>query len=206
MNAGSTLTHLLFIHHVAAPGQAQRSVNSLQEALAGATVDKILTRLPSNRSVSYYKYQNLLLEWSPVLRPTGSTLDLLVDVPNALDALKQAVQHLSEMYSIAFIRSPSITFGNHRCTLVIVRHDASRGRDIKKCKAHVWCSGVQNPPLWGCWTGNWKHCKARQFNQAMAIFQRCGRKCGHALHKRTLQYNGYLLLEKQKKKKNNWFC
>jgi hypothetical protein len=33
------------------------------------------------------------------------------------------------MYSIAFIRSPSITFGNHRCTLVIVRHDASRGRD-----------------------------------------------------------------------------
>jgi hypothetical protein len=134
MNACSTLTHL-FLNHVAVPERAQRSVDQLQESLVGSAVDKILTRLPSDRSVSFY--QRLLQEWSCVLQPTGSTLVLLVDVPNTLDALKLAVQHLSEIYSIVFIRSPSFFFGNRRCTMVFLSHHIPRRKDIRTEQDHT---------------------------------------------------------------------
>ena len=92
------------------------------EHFKDGSVDKILCCPPFGRQFSIESdklYDELLQEWSRVLKPTGRMV-LLVDTPN-VDSLAHAVKMAS--CRVEFIRSPPFRLGKIRGTIVIVVKD-----------------------------------------------------------------------------------
>jgi hypothetical protein len=111
MNADSTQTSLTLLQ-----GRPQQDRLATTTIIEAQSVDKILTCLPFEKSLSFYR--RLIQEWSRVLR-TGGRMNLVID-QRTLEVLKDAIQQADCSCSVSFVRSPSFLWGTQRVTLVVV--------------------------------------------------------------------------------------